>query len=162
VVARLLEMLKEKRQIRDYPEEGRTDADLGLDRPSAVVSFWVEGQKQEEKKEPEKKEGDKKEDEKKEAKPAEKDAKKDEKSDEKKEPTKPTGPPTVKLAFGKKDRDLVYVLREMGKDRVRAAVPEALLAKATQDKLAYLDRRLPDFPRDQVVKLTLVRDGQTY
>ncbi|HXG10436.1 MAG TPA: DUF4340 domain-containing protein [Gemmataceae bacterium] len=167
VVERLLDVVKERRQIRDYPEESKTDAELGLDRPSAVVSFWVESQK----KEPEKKEADKKSDEKKEAdkkEPEKKDAKdakaadKDVTKEEKKAPAKPEGPPTVRLVFGKKDKDIVYVLREMGKDKLRAAVAEALLTKVTQDKLAYLDRRLPDFPKDKVVKLTLLRDGQTY
>lgn len=66
MVDRLIELVRESRQVKDYPESSKTDAELGLDKPSAVVSFYVEGQKQVEKKEPEKKEPAKKDDAKKE------------------------------------------------------------------------------------------------
>src|SRR5207237_315574 len=38
----LLTALTAKRQVKDFPESSKSDADLGLDKPSAVVSLWVE------------------------------------------------------------------------------------------------------------------------
>jgi hypothetical protein len=168
VVERLIDLVRDRRTIKDYPDDKKTDAELGLEKPAATVAFWIDSQKEAEKKEPEKKEEDKKNGKEKDK----KDDKKEPKKEEKKEaaPTKPSDPPAVRLAFGNKDKENVYVLRELREldkdkkeklDRVRAAVPEALLTKVTQEKVAYLDRRLPDFPRDKVNRVVIVRDGQT-
>jgi hypothetical protein len=162
----LLNALTVKRLIKEFPDAKKTDADLGLDRPSAIVSLWVEGIKKEEKKEEEKKD-ERAKDEKKESKNVEK---KDAKAEAKKEEKKPatTGPalkdekPTVKLIFGKRDRDLVYVRREAGIDVVRATVPANLLDKASEGRLAFLERKLPTFASNKAVsKLVLARGSET-
>src|SRR5207244_12930173 len=107
-------------------------------------------------------------DEKKDAKKDEpkKDEKKDEpKNDEKKdqavEPSLKDEKPTVKLVFGKKDKDVVYVRREAGTEITRLAVPATLLDKVTDGKLAYLNRKLPTFT-GEVSKIMLEREGHTF
>src|SRR5262249_30033617 len=157
--------LKTKRQIKEFPDPNKADADLGLDKPSATISIWVDGIKKEEKKTEKKddktteekkeskdeKNDDKVKDDKKEGKPIDekKDAKADEKKEEKKEPVaEPTlkeEKPTIKLVFGKKEKDLVFVRREVGSETTRAAVPSTLLEKLSEGKLAYLDRKIPSF-----------------
>lgn len=107
---------------------------------------------------------DEKKDVKKDEKPKEekKDDKKEVKKEEKKEEPKDAEPalkdekPTIKLTFGRRDKDLVYVRRESGGEVLRAAVPASLLDRLTQGKLAYLDRRLPTFAMNaNISKLTL-------
>ncbi|HLJ92225.1 MAG TPA: DUF4340 domain-containing protein [Gemmataceae bacterium] len=151
----LLTALTAKRQVKDFPEASKTDAELGLDKPSAVVSVWVEGIKKEEKKEESTKE-------------EKKDEKKDGQAKEEKKET-PTEPalkdekPTVKLVFGRKDKDLVYVRREAGNEVTRLAVPGSLLDKVTEGKVGYLSRKLANFAfNTEVSKIMLVHDGRTY
>jgi hypothetical protein len=98
------------------------------------------------------------------AKPPEKPAeKKYEKKEEKKEPAKPKlKDPTAKLTFGKRDKDLLYVRREMGGAKADYAVPESLLPKLTRGRLDYLDPTLPSFTTDKVTKLTFTRGGETW
>jgi Domain of unknown function (DUF4340) len=173
-VQSLLSALTTKREVKDFPEASKTDAALGLDKPTAVVSLWVEGIKKDEKKDEAKDEKkdeakDEKKDEAKEGKKDEKkddkkaDAKKEEKKDPNAEPKLKEEKPTVRLVFGKKDKDLVYVRREAGKDVIRLAVPASLLDKVSEDRLAYLDRRLPAFgSQSDVTKIVLTRGGQTF
>ncbi len=146
----LLSALTAKRQIKEFPA-AKNDKDLGLDKPAVVVSLWENGIKPEEKK-----------DDKKDA----KGAKKDDKSAKKNEPAEPVlkePTPTVKLAFGKKDKDVVYVRRDVGKETVRVAVPAALLTTAGQERVAYLDRKLPSFGwNSEVSRFTLTAGGHTY
>lgn len=151
----LLSALTAKRQVKDFPEASKTDADLGLDKPSAVLSIWTDGIKKEEKKDETAK--DAKKDDKKE------DAKKDEKKDQGVELSLKDEKPTVKLVFGKKDKDVVYVRREAGSEVSRLAVPTTLLDKVTEGKLAFLSRKLPTFAfNTEVSKVVVVRDGRTY
>jgi hypothetical protein len=199
----LLTALTAKRQVKDFPEASKSDTELGLDKPSAVVSVWIDGIKKEEKKDDTAKDA-KKEDKKdsptgdakkdgptgdakkdgptgdakkdgpagdvKKDGPAG-DAKKDGPAgDVKKDsPAKDAEPslkeekPTVKLVFGKKDKDVVYVRREVGSEATRLAVPVTLLEKATEGKLAYLNRKLPNFAfNSEVSKVVLVHGGRTY
>jgi hypothetical protein len=178
----LLSALTNKRQVKDFPEASKTDAALGLDKPTAVVSLWVEGIKKDEKKDETKdekkddsteaKKDEAKDEKKSDSKDAKKDAKKDDKKadtkkDEKRdpnaEPKLKEEKPTVRLVFGKKDKDVVYVRREAGKDVIRLAVPASLFDKVSEDKLAYLDRRLPVFgTNSDVTKIVLTRGGQTF
>src|SRR6202035_5787143 len=86
-------------------------------------------------------------------------AKKDASAEPKLKDTKPT----VKLTFGKKDNNVVYVRREVGSDKALVAVPATLLAKADQGRLAFLDKTLPSFSENaDVTGLVLQRGGQTY
>ena len=122
---------------------------------------------------PEKKE--EKKDEKKEEpkKDEKKDAKKDEKSkdekkeakEEKKAPAKrPTlkGEPGVRLKFGKKDKDIVYVRRQLGTFSAVVAVPDTLLPIVTRKYVDYLDLTLPSFVPMQAVKLSFNRGPVKY
>jgi hypothetical protein len=86
-----------------------------------------------------------------------------EKKEEKKEPAKPKlKEPTVKLIFGKRDKDVLYVRREMGGTKADFAVPESLLARLSRGRLTYLDATLPSFTPSQVTKLTFTRNGETW
>jgi hypothetical protein len=167
----LLRELGDRRIIRDFPDPKLTDADKGFDRPSAVVTLWDNGIIEEAKptdKKDEKKAGEEqqkppeKKDEPKD-KAAKKDDKPAEKKDEKKEPARPKmKDPTAKLVFGKRDKDLLFVRREMGGAKADFAVPESLLPKLTRGRLDYLDQTLPSFTQDQVTKLTFTRGGETW
>ncbi len=178
-VMALLTALGTKRQVRDFPEFSKTDADLGLDKPVTVLSVWVDGVKKEEKK-PEPKDerkdaakdekakdekkaepkDEKANDEKKDAKAA--DQKKEEKKDTIAEPALKDEKPTVKLAFGRKDKDVVYVKREVGSDVTRLALPAGLLDRVSEGKLAYLDRKLPSFSSlGDIDKVVLTRGTET-
>ena len=90
-------------------------------------------------------------------------AKKDEKKEEKKAAAKPTlKAPTIKLFFGKRDKDLLYVRREMDGKKADFAVPESLLPKLTRGRLDYLDPTLPSFTLEQATKLTFTHGGETW
>ena len=107
-----------------------------------MVTLWVNGIVEEPK--PEEKKDAKKAGEDQQAPPAKKDEPKDKaaKTDEKpqgakkeeKKRRKPAKPklkePTAKLIFGKRDKDLLYVRREMGGTKADFAVPESLLPQA--------------------------------
>src|SRR5439155_23847532 len=84
----------------------------------------------------------------------------------KEEPKKPAKPkmkePTVKLTFGKRDKDLLYVRRTAGTTKTDLAVPESLLGKVTHGRLDYLDPTLPSFTIDKAQKLTFARGGETF
>jgi hypothetical protein len=163
-VTTLLSTLTAKRQVKDFPDKNKSDAELGLDQPTAVVSLWVEGIKKEDKKEEKKdKQADdpKKEEDKDKAEKEKKDAAKEEKKDADPRP-KLEEKPTVQLEFGKKDKDVVYVKRKAGGQEVRLAVAETLLAKVTEEKVAYLSKVLPSFSRDaDVTKVVLERGNET-
>jgi hypothetical protein len=156
----LLDALTARRQIKEFADPKADDKSLGLDQPAAVVSLWVDGVKKEEPKKDEDK--DKKD-------TAKEGEKKEERKDPNARPALKTDTPTVKVSFGKHDRDkgLVWVRRESTGDKpedkstVVAAVPDSLLDKVTQGPLAYLDKTLPTF-LGEATKLTLERNGQTY
>ncbi|CAN5396112.1 hypothetical protein BH10PLA2_BH10PLA2_03020 [soil metagenome] len=138
----LLHSLTTKRVVKDFPEAGKSDADLGFDKPTAVVSLWTDGVKKDEK-------------------PA--DDAKDPKKPASQVPELKDAKPTIKLTFGKRDKDLFFVKREEGGIVSRMAVPGPILDKASEGKLAYFDRRLPvkPYPSD-AIKVVLTRDGTTY
>lgn len=142
----LLMALTNKRQVKDFPDPKKTDAELGLDRPSAIVSLWTDGIKKEDKKE-EKKDDKPKDEKAKDEKKADDKDKKDDKKEEKKDPNAEPGlkdeKPNVRLSFGRKEKDLVFVKREVGGDVSRMAVPIPVLDKVAEGKLAYLDKKLP-------------------
>jgi hypothetical protein len=146
----LLNALTGKRTVKDFPESGKSDATLGFDKPSAVVSLWLDGIQKEEKKRDDA--GDEK----------SKDAKPAEKKDEKTEPKLKDEKPTVKLIFGKKDKDVVYVLRESADEKARLAVPVSMLDKVSEPRLTYLEKNLPSFgPSADVSKVVLVKGTET-
>lgn len=174
-VTLLLSELSGRRLVKEFPDPSSSDAVLGLDKPAATVTIWVGGIVPEEKKEEKKDEAkDKAKDEPKDkAKDTAKDkdnskdaAKADTKPEEKKEPTikKPNmqAEPTVKLLFGKRDKDLLYVRRIAGKTTADLAVPDSLLAKVTRGRIDYVDPTLPSFTPDQAEKLTLNRGAETF
>lgn len=142
----LLSLLTQKNVVRTFPDPKSSPADLGLDKPAAVVSLWVDGIAKEDKK----------------------DDKKDEKKEEKKPDAKPklkSDKPTVRLIFGKVENNLVTVQREIGDEKILVMVPSHFLERVKDGPLAYLDRALPKFnelnPALNVTKLTLMRSGVT-
>jgi len=163
-VQSLLTALTAKRQIKDFPSSAKSDVELGLNKPSSIVSIRVEGLKKEEKKE-EKKEPSKEE----KPKVAEKGKDGDKDKSKKVEPKKPAevepalkdpSKPTVLLEFGKKDKDVVYVRREADKESTRLAVPASLLDKVTEGRLAYLEHKLPPLAANtEITKVSLSRPG---
>jgi hypothetical protein len=154
-VSGLLNDLAKRKQIQFFPDSTK-EADMGFDKPEAVVSLWVAGVEPEQKKEESTSEGDKKE--------GDKEKEKKDKPDPDAEPKLKDAKPTVKLTFGKKDRDLVYVRRETAAgDTAVVEVPEALLSVAVQGRLAYRDKALPSFSESlEASELILDRDGKTF
>jgi hypothetical protein len=178
-VTALLNDLSGKRIVKEFPDPSTADAVLGLDKPSATVTIWVGGvvpeEKKEEKKDEKKDEAKNKDKAKDESKDKAKDAAaKDKDKDKSKDATKPqektpptvTRPkmrePTVRLVFGKRDKDLLYVRREAGASKTVLAVPETLLAKVTRGRIDYVDPTLPSFVRDRAEKLTFNRGAETW
>lgn len=153
-VTKLLDAIATKRQVKDFPT-GK-DAELGFDKPSAVVKIWMDGIKPEEKKEDAKKDDDKdkKKDDKK------KDDKKEEKKDSNVEPKLKDEKPSITLSFGKEEKGVIYVKREIGKDVVKVGVPTTLFDQVKRGKIAYLSRKLPDLPSEEVTKIVLNREGK--
>jgi len=155
-VSDLLTALAQRRQIREFPEGG-DDKSYALDTPAAEIAIWQDGimpEKKEEKKEPEAK--DDKKGEKKET----------EKKEEPKEspPKRPTlkGEAAVRLKFGKKDKDIVYLRRQLGTFSAIVAVPEGLLAAVSKKYLDFLDMILPSFDPFKAIKLAFNRGQVKY
>ena len=149
-VQALLNKLTERRTIKDFPDSKAGDAAYGLDAPSVEVSLWQNGvlaEKKEEKKEDDKKD--------------EISPKKEEKPAAVKRPSL-TGEPTVKLKFGKREKDLVYLRRQVGTFSTLLAVPEGLAVAASKPQVEYLDLLVPSFDKTQVVKLALQRGPDKY
>ena len=119
------------------------DAELGLDKPAAVVSLWVEGLVKEEKKEDTK---DETKDEK------DKDGKKVEKPEEKKA-AKPTlkmpEKSTYRLTFAPlkeaKATEVVVKCEAEGEKPALLRVPVVVYERVTEGPLAYMDKTLPQF-----------------
>ena len=140
--------LKERRQVKDFPDPAK-EAEMGFDKPEAiVVSLWVEGLAREEKKND---------------KPDEKKDKPEVKPDPDGEPKLKDEKPKVKLTFGKEEKDVVFVRREIGADKMILGLPASLRARVKQGALAYLDKNLPSFSeKAEVTSLVLERGGETY
>jgi hypothetical protein len=133
-------LVKEFRDAKDRKE-------LGLEKPQAEVSLWVEGLSTEEKKEGEDKEDEKKED--KEGKPKLKDPNK----------------PTYRLNFGNEVQGNVAVERESSGAIV--LVPAEVLDLVKRGPLAYLDKTIPSFTTESsdlgkdITRVVLQRKQET-
>jgi hypothetical protein len=153
--AGLLADLRSKHQV-EFPGSVK-EADMGLSKPEATVSLWIDGLDKTPK--PVEKKDEKK---------VEKADKKDDKKEEKpSEPKLKSDRPAVKLTFGKRDKigakDVVYVRREAADETSVVAAPASVLDKVLQKPLAYLDRTLPSFAsKGDVTKLVIERGGQTF
>jgi len=173
----LITTLMTPRNIKDFPESSAGDKALGLDPPAVVIDIWSDGiikdVKKDEKKPEEKKPDEKKADDAKkpeEKKPGENkaDNKKDgAKATEEKKPApikRPTlkGEPTLRLAFGKIDKDIVYVRRTVGVVSNLLALPSSMLATASQPPTHYLDVVLPSFDRTKLTKFSFNRGDVRY
>jgi len=164
-VTGLLSLLGENRKDLVYLDpKGIKDADLGLDKPAIVASFYVDGLAPPEKKEEKK---DKK------------DEKKDDKKDGAKEEAKAVKPklkdkvqPALKLLLVKSKKagdSKAIVKREAGSDVSYVEVPMVLFERLNEGALGYLDKTLPPFnpgsfpaADKDVTKLVLLRDGTTF
>jgi hypothetical protein len=154
----LVGLITQKNIVRSFPPADADLPKLGLDKPAAVVSLWIDGIAKEEKKEDKKDEKD--------------DAKKDEKKEEKKEEKKPTKPklknadkPTVVLSFGKVDGNVVDVKRQIDGETSLVKIPASIFESVKNDPLYYMDRTLVKFntgdPAQDVTKLVLNLNGKT-
>lgn len=147
VVKGLLTLLGQDRMIEGFPEASPTrEAELGLDNPTLVASFWVDGITQE------KKDGDGKPD---------LDARPTLKNPDK---------PTARLSFGKRNRErkTVYVKRELpDQPATLLEIRDVLYERLSEGALAYLDRRLPGFRPgttdavSTVTRVTFTHGGKT-
>jgi hypothetical protein len=149
-VADLLNALTQKRLVTDFPTG--TDAELGFDKPTVEVSLWTQGVVPPEKKTEAKKDEPKKDEAKKDAKPAA----------AKGPPKLKSETPTVKLVFGRKDKDVVYVRREAGGTKTTLAVPTRTLDAVTKARTDFIDLVLPSFVADAATKLTFNRGAEAY
>jgi hypothetical protein len=148
----LVNLLTQDKQVESFPDPKTTkEADLGLDRPSATISVWVDGIEKSDDKKDEKKDDKEKQDDK-------------EKKDDKpkiKDPDKPT----VTVFFGKQDREkgTVAAKREQqGEPASLVRVKAVVFEQVSEGPLAYFDRRLPKYnpgdflkPAENVTRLEL-------
>lgn len=142
-VSGLLKALTRKRQVKDFPDPAK-EAEMGFDKPEAVVvSLWVHGIQEDQDKKEEKKDDQKAAD----AEPKLKDDK-----------------PAVKLTFGKEDKDGVFVRREIGDKKMLLTVPKDLLTLVSRGRLAYLDKTIPSFSAEktEVTGVVLDRGGEVF
>lgn len=135
----LLDAVTAKRTIRDFPDSAAGDKAYGLDPPAVVIRFWSGG-----------------------IVPAE--GKAEAKPEEKVAIQRPTlkGEATLQLAFGKKDKDIVYVRRTTGILSILVALPESVLSVVNRPLTDYLDVTLPSFDSKQVTKLSFNRGETRY
>src|SRR5439155_26790 len=139
----LLTLLTTKRQIRSFPDAKKSDADLGLDKPAAEISVWVEGVKPEEKKEE------------KEAKPEEKKAEKP--ADKKDEKSQPAWKIKQPKHLAERQADAFAVENIIAS--LRSLQTEKLVAeKASAAELDRYGLKSPDFKATVTLKL---KDGKT-
>lgn len=132
-VDKLLDALVVRRQVKEFPPASAKDADLGLDKPSAAISLWVDGIQKE-------------------------DPKEGVARTAAGLPKLKSQTPTAKLAFGKEDKDEVYVQREVDKQTSRMALPAVLLSKVAVGKLHFLARNLVELKdREKVTKIVITR-----
>jgi hypothetical protein len=154
----LIGALTAQNQVESFPDPGMK-AQLGLDKPDAVLSIWADSLPAE----------DKKDDKKDEKKDDKKEEKKEEKKDKKPEP-KDKSKPAYVLSFGYRRENSVAVERKRGDEKTGTIVlvPAKLLDQVREGPLAYLDKQLPPYSATRfdavtnVTKLELTRDGTTY
>jgi len=141
VVMQLLEAVTRRRQVKDFPDSAVTlDPQYGLQHPDVQISIWQNG--------------------------IEPEPKAESKPGEKKEsaPKKPRlkGDPAIRLNFGKKDKDIVYVRRFMGAASTVLAVPDTLLTAVSRPANDYVELQMPTFDGLKVSKIAFSRDKTKY
>lgn len=152
IVETFLNQITQKDSIKAFVNGPIKDADLGLDKPQATISLWVNGIVSSDKKEEPK--ADKKEE------------KAPPKAVEEKPKLVSTGP-KLRLILGKTEGPLVVVRRTGTPDPLVAKVDVSLATNALRSPVAYLDKNLPSFnpsaqdPAENVTRLKLVRGGKT-
>lgn len=143
------------RPVKDFPDAGKSDAELGFDRPNAELTLYVGGLAN-----PEKKEEGK-----------EKDKDKEKSKTEEPKAAAPEKPklkdPAARLLVGRRDKDLLYVRRIVkekdGKEVTSDfALSETLRDKLTRGRLEFVDPTLPSFTIESVKKLEFRRGADEY
>lgn len=140
-VMQLLDAITKRRQVKDFPDSAATlDPKYGLHDPDVQISLWQDG--------------------------IEVEAKDDAKAGAKKEAAlkrpRLKGDPTIRLNFGKKDKDIVYVRRFSGPASVVLAVPDSLLAAVSRSANDYVELQMPSFDSLRATKLVFPRDKVKY
>lgn len=135
-VFQLLDAITKRRQVKDFPDSAVSlDARYGLADPDVQISIWQNGI------EPEKKDG---------------------KPSEKLMRPRLKGDPTIRLNFGKKDKDIVYVRRFTGPAATVLALPDTLLAAVSRPANDYVELQMPTFDSTKVTKLVFPRGDSKY
>jgi hypothetical protein len=153
IVETFLNQITQKDSIKSFINGPVKDQELGLDKPQATISLWVNGIVTADAK-------------KEEAKTEKKDEKASPKPDSDKPQLVSTGP-KLKLTIGKTEGPLVIVRRTGTPDTLVAKVDGSLATNALRGPVAYLDKNLPSFnpgaqdPSENVTRLKLVRAGKT-
>jgi hypothetical protein len=141
-VQQLIDTLTQRRTIRDFPDSVGGDKSFGLDPPAVEISLWQEG------------------------------IIKDEMKDlgffasiympalVRRPSLK--GEANLRLKFGKKDKDIGYVRRQVGIVSNLLSMPDATLTIAARPFADYLDPTLPSFPYSNAVKITFNRGAVKY
>ena len=139
VIQELLNKLTEHRIVKEFPDSAKGDAAYGLEEPAVELAIWQNGIVPE-KKDETKKEGEKK-------------------NEPEKKPEL-QGKATLKLLFGKREKDLVYVRRIAPPLSTLVAAPESLFAIVSRPRADYLDLTLPSFDFTKVSKVAFNRDAE--
>lgn len=135
----LLNALTARRLVQSFPKPA-PDPEFGFDHPAATVSLWADGL---------------------------------DNGNTGNQTTKPAPVPGLKLKdeqhpairlfFGKKEGQSVYVRSASGSDQSVVTVPVSLLDRLIQAPVAYLDRTLPLFPESaEVTRLVVDRNGESF
>ncbi len=167
-IQQLINTLTQKDQVKSFPKPEERKQ-LGLDKPDATLTLWVDALAPAEKKDEAGKDK---------AKEKDKDKEKEKEKAKAKEPEKKEGKPKFKekvkplvtLAFGNRVSGQVAVERKRDGEATGTLVlvPEGLLDLVRRPPLEYLDKDLPQFSpgsidaTQNVTKLELDRDGTTY
>jgi len=148
-VDQLVSQFTQKDAVKSFVDGAPKDPEVGLDKPQATVSLWVDGISPSEKKDP------KSEDKKVEPKATED------------KPKLKGAEPKFRLLFGKTEGPLVVVRRTGGTDPLLAKVASNLLDLANRGSIAYLDKSIPSFapgspdPTENITRIKIVRAGKT-
>ena len=128
----LIGRIAQPKQVRGFPPENATDADLGLPPPQVEVKIWENG------------------------------VIPPEKADAKAWPKVRESPTTRIDFGKKEPGDLVAVRRFMGLNKLDALVADSILALALRGLLEYVDIGLTSFDQFKVEKISFLRDGESW
>jgi hypothetical protein len=139
-VTQLLEAITKRRQVKDFPDSAATlDAKYGLNDPDVQISIWQSGIDIEKK-----------------------DDKTLDKNDAPLKKPRLKGDPTIRLNFGRKEKDYVFARRFTGAASTVVTLPESLLAAISRPSNDYVELQMPSFDSLKTTKLIFPRGAVRY